>query len=182
MTITRELGAAVTIGHVRIGVACLLVWAGAGYQTTALANVTNLPRADGEITVDGILDEEVWQLAARIEINTETRPGENIPARVATVAYLFEDGKKLYVAFDAKDPDPTAIRAYLRDRDSAWNDDFVGIVLDTYNDQRRAFEFFSNPLGVQMDMTNDDVNKNEDESWDAIWDSAGKISADFFIV
>ena len=55
------------------------------------------------------------------------------------------------------------------------DDDFVGVVLDTFNDQRRAFEFFTNPLGVQMDLTYDDVNGNEDDSWDAIWESAGVI-------
>ena len=99
-----------------------------------------------------------------------------------TVAYLIENGENLYIAFDARDPDPSSIRAYLRDRDSAFHDDFVGIVLDTYNDQRRAFEFFVNPLGVQMDLTNDDVNGIEDESWDAIWDSAGRITDDGYIV
>jgi hypothetical protein len=64
------------------------------------------------------------------------------------------------VAFDARDPDPSAIRAFLRDRDSAYNDDFVGVVIDSFNDERRAFEFFSNPLGAQMDLTNDDINRH----------------------
>jgi hypothetical protein len=158
---------------------CLLA---ALMPASVLATVTDLPRVSGAISVDGVLDEAVWQLAARIDVNLETNPGENLVARVQTTAYLFEDGENLYIAFDARDPDPSAIRAYLRDRDSAWNDDFVGIVLDTYNDQRRAFEFFSNSLGVQMDLTNDDVNKNEDESWDAIWDSAGKINGDGYVV
>ena len=150
--------------------------------TPAIADISVLASTTETIKIDGILDEAAWQHATKIQIDNETRPGENIPARVATVAYLIENGETLYVAFDARDPDPSQIRAYLRDRDSAWNDDFVGIVLDTYNDERRAFEFFSNPLGVQMDATNDDVNKNEDSSWDAIWDSAGKINAEGYIV
>ena len=54
--------------------------------------------------------------------------------------------------------------------------------MDTYNDGRRAFEFFANPLCVQMDLTNDDVNKNEDDSWDAIWDSAGQINDEGYVV
>jgi hypothetical protein len=33
-----------------------------------------------------------------------------------------------------------------------------------------------------MDLTNDDVNKREDESWDAIWDSAGTISGEGYVV
>ena len=150
--------------------------------TPAVATISGIPRTADTIKIDGILDESAWQHAVRIQIDNETRPGENIPARVETVAYLIENGESLYVAFDARDPDPGQIRAYLRDRDSAWNDDMVGIVLDTYNDGRRAFEFFSNALGVQMDATNDDVNKNVDSSWDAIWDSAGTINDEGYIV
>lgn len=144
--------------------------------SSAIASVAELPSTTGVFVIDGALDEEGWSDAAQIQINIETSPGENTAARVKTVAYIVEDGENLYVAFDAHDPDPDAIRAYLRDRDSAWNDDFVGIVLDTYGDERRAFEFFANALGVQMDLTNDDVNKKEDESWDAIWDSAGRFT------
>jgi hypothetical protein len=148
----------------------------------AWPNIASLPRTGETVTIDGVLDDEAWKYATKINIDTETNPGENIPARVTTVAYLIEDGEKLYIAFDAKDPDPQTIRAYLQDRDKAYNDDFVGIVLDTYNDERRAFEFFSNPLGVQMDLTNDDVNQREDDSWNAIWDSAGQITDAGYIV
>ena len=150
--------------------------------TSQAASISDLPHTDGAISIDGVMDEAAWKDATAIDIDIETRPGENIPARVKTVAYIIENGQKLYVAFDARDPRPGEIRAYLRDRDSAWNDDFVGIVLDTYNDERRAFEFFANPLGVQMDLTNDDVNKREDESWDAIWDSAGRINESGYVV
>ena len=148
----------------------------------APASVPSLPSTSGEIVIDGVIDEPAWDDAVAIHIDVQTRPGENIPAQIDTVAYLVEDGESLYVAFDAKDPAPDKIRAFLRDRDSAWNDDFVGIVIDTYGDERRAFEFFVNPLGVQMDLTNDDVFKREDDSWDAIWDSAGMISDEGYVV
>lgn len=148
----------------------------------AAAAELQLRHTDAAIVVDGRLDEAAWEQATRVAVDTETRPGENISARVETTAWLLEDGANLYIAFDARDPDPEKIRAYLQDRDSAWNDDFVGVVIDTYNDGRRAFEFFSNPLGVQMDLTNDDISRNEDESWDAIWDAAGVIGDQGYIV
>jgi hypothetical protein len=145
-------------------------------------DIPDLPRISGAVNIDGNLDDLAWLKALQIEVNIETNPGENIPAKVKTVAYLMEDGVNLYIAFDARDPNPKAIRAFLRDRDSAYNDDFVGVVIDSYNDERRAFEFFSNPLGAQMDLTNDDVNKREDDSWNAIWDSAGVITEAGYIV
>src|SRR5688572_32032821 len=135
-----------------------------------------IPHSKEAIQIDGVLDDAIWRNALAVQLRYETYPRENQTPEVETIAYLVENGDQLLIAFDARDPDPTSIRAYLRDRDSAFNDDFVGVVLDTFNDQRRAFEFFVNPLGVQMDLINDDVNRSESTSWDAIWDSAGQIN------
>ena len=148
----------------------------------AHADVVNLPTVRSSFTIDGVLLEDAWQAGRQIELGYETDPGENVPARVRTVAYLLEDGEYLYIAIQAFDPDPSAIRAYLRDRDTAYDDDFAGIMIDTFNDGRRAFEFFSNPLGIQMDLTNDDVNNNEDDSWDAIWESGGTINDEGYVI
>jgi hypothetical protein len=149
---------------------------------SASTSLPHLPRSSAEVTIDGVLDDPVWKDALPIELTTETSPGENVPAPVETHAYLVEDGTRLLIAFDARDPDPKSIRAYLRDRDRAFNDDFVGIVIDSFGDQRYAYEFFANALGVQMDLTNDDVTQRESTSWDAIWDSAGKINSQGFVV
>jgi hypothetical protein len=134
-----------------------------------------VPHTDDSIEVDGILDEALWRQALIIELDVEINPRENAPAPVETFLYVMENGSHLLVAFDAHDSEPDKIRAYLRDRDASWNDDWVGVFLDTFNDQRRAFEFFVNPLGVQMDATMDDVNGGESDAWDAIWESAGNI-------
>ena len=141
-----------------------------------LSRPHQIPRSEGEVTIDGRLDEGLWKRAASIPLPYETRPAENQPAPVETEALVFYDTSHLYVGFRASDPDPSLIRAHLSDRDTAWSDDFVGIVIDTFNDERRAVEFFSNPLGVQMDLFQDDIGGNESESWDAIWDSAGRIT------
>lgn len=134
------------------------------------------------IRIDGVLDEAVWQTAQPMELEYETNPGENIAAPEKTIGYMTYDSKNLYVAFRALDSNPAKIRAHLSDRDTAFSDDFVGVVLDTFNDDRRAFEFFVNPLGVQMDLIQDDINRNEDASWDAIWNSAGRLTPDGYVV
>ncbi len=141
-----------------------------------------IPHAKGDVKLDGVLDDEIWTHALVVDLAFETSPRENRPPPVATKAYLVEDGSRLLVAFDARDRHPKSIRAFLRDSDTAWNDDFVGIVIDTFNDERRAFEFFANPLGVQMDAIRDDVNRFENTAWNAIWDSAGKITGDGYVV
>jgi Domain of unknown function (DUF5916)/Carbohydrate family 9 binding domain-like len=144
--------------------------------------VHKVGRASSPVVIDGVLDEAAWGQAAVVELQYETRPKENLPPDVKTETLLTYDNDNLYVGFRAHDPEPAAIRAHLLDRDKAYSDDFVGIVLDTFNDERRAFEFFVNPLGVQMDMFMDDVSGNEDDTWDAIWTSAGKINAGGYAV
>ena len=140
------------------------------------AVVHDVPRIDAEMTVDGRLDEPFWADAVQIAIDVETRPGDNIRASVAAVAYLVDNGHELLVGFRAEDPDPSQIRAFLRDRDSLWNDDFIGITIDTFDDQRRGYEFYINPLGAQGDLIIEEASGNEDSSWDGLWDSAGQIT------
>ena len=142
----------------------------------------NIPRVNTQPRIDGQIDQGEWRQATRIAVNIETNPNDNVPAEVEAHALIMEDGEVLYVAFIALDPDPDQIRAFYRDRDSMWNDDWVSIVLDTFNDERRAFEFFANPYGVQADAIQDDVNGDEDESWNAIWNSAGQINEDGYVV
>jgi hypothetical protein len=141
-----------------------------------------VPRVSTAPVIDGVLDEPLWAEALVLELKYETRPAENGPAPVKTRVHLAYDSDALYIAFDAEDPDPSQIRARLRDRDRAYDDDFVGIVIDTFDDHLRAVEFFVNPYGVQMDLFQDDSSGNEDDSWDAIWDSAGQIHAGGFRV
>lgn len=167
-----------------LGAALCLPVAALAQRDVEVASCTaaGVPHVTSPLIIDGVLDDDAWNEALVLELDTETHPRENLPATVMTQAYLLEDGSRFVIGFDAMDPNPEEIRAYLRDRDSAYSDDFVGVVLDTFNDDRRAFQFFANALGVQMDMTNDDVNKREDDSWDAIWDSAGAINDEGYAV
>lgn len=136
----------------------------------------------GTIDVDGVLAEAFWASALRVALEIETSPAENRPAPVETFAYLAENGTHLLIGFDARDPEPELIRAYLRDRDTAWQDDIVGIAIDTFNDQIRGYQFYANALGVQIDTTLDDVNDTSDDTWDAVWDSMGAITDSGFVV
>jgi len=160
------------------------------FSTVSVANIQSVERnrfalaeIDQKISVDGVMDESAWESATKMELKYENNPGEGTPSPVKTEMYLYQDGDSLHIAFKAYDPQPGSIRASLRDRDALWADDNVGIIIDTFNDERSGFEFFVNPLGAQADMKMDDTNGwNEDSSWDAIWDSAGKITDFGYVV
>jgi len=145
-----------------------------------------VPRATFEITIDGIIDEQAWDHALALELRYEVRPGENVEPPVRTMVFITHDHTHLLVAFRAYDPQPDKIRARYRDRDNVRGDDSVGITIDTFNDQRRAYEFTVNPLGVQTDGIYSEGNrgfgKGFDRAWDAIWTSAGRLTEDGYEV
>jgi len=142
----------------------------------------SIPKITSAPSIDGQLSAGEWDRATRIAINIETQPGENIASAVDAEALLMEDGEVLYIAYIADDPEPDQIRALYRDRDSMFNDDWIGIILDTFNDERRAYEFFVNPFGIQGDAIFNDVNRREDMSWNGIWESAGQITEQGYVV
>ncbi len=142
----------------------------------------NIPFSQVKPVVDGVINQGEWEAASRVSLDNETFPSQNVPARVDTKALMMEDGANFYLAFIASDTEPGKIRAFYRDRDASWGGDFVGIVIDTFNDEQRSFEFFANALGVQSDAIYDDVVQNEDTSWNAIWDSAGKVNDKEYVV
>lgn len=175
------------------------VAAGAAALAAALACAAAPSRATGDervfralqtpdaMRIDGRLDEPAWLMAEEIPLPFEIEPGENVPATVSTSCRVLFETRRLVVGCVADDPEPDTIRARFTDRDGAFDDDFVGIRVDPFLDRRRAFEFYVNPLGVQMDLFRDDLGndrfgENEDESWDAIWDSAGTITASGYAV
>ena len=98
-----------------------------------------VPRVINPPVIDGTVDDLEWSKARVVQVDIEVDPGDNIEAAVTAQALLMEDGEKIYVAFKAQDPDPDQIRGFYEDRDSGWDGDYMGIILDTFNYERRAF-------------------------------------------
>ena len=137
-------------------------------------------RAAAPIAVDGDLSDAGWADAQVIKLIYEWFPGDNVAPPVGTECRVAYDDENLYVGCEAQDDEPSQIRANFADRDRATADDHIVILLDPFNDRRRAFQFRLNPLGVQMDAIFADGF--EDFSWDAIWASAGRITAEGYAV
>jgi hypothetical protein len=145
----------------------------------------NIQKTTGEIKIDGALDEPAWSNLPAIPIAYEWQPGDNVTPPVKTDCYITFNDKYLYIGFRAYDPEPQKIRAHLMDRDSMdtfVQDDHVGVMIDPFHDQRRAFQLRMNPLGVQADAIFSDLEGIEDWSWDLIWDSRGRITAEGYEV
>lgn len=139
-----------------------------------------VPKVEPEVKVDALLDEPMWQEALTMELRYEVRPGENVPPPVRTEVLLAYSETHLYAAFRAYDPDPSQIRARICDRDQLYDDDWVALIFDTFNGKRRMYDFFCNPYGVQGDII--ECSDCRGDSWDAIWESTGKITDEGYVV
>jgi len=127
-----------------------------------------------DVIIDGDISDSEWKEAAIATGFSEVHPGENTKPPVETIAKITHDRDNIYVAFIAKD-DPALIRANLRNRDEIFQDDFVGITLDTYGDASQSFSMISNPFGIQGDFQTLSAG-GEDINFDLQFESAGKIT------
>lgn len=140
-----------------------------------------VPRFDRPPDIDGKLDEAVWQQAVKLKDFYQTSPGDNIAPSQPTEVFLGYDANNLYVAFHCYD-DPAKVRANVAKRDDIFNDDYVGMLLDTFNDHRKAYELDFNPLGVQQDGIWQDPIFNEDFNPDFVMQSKGTLTGDGYTV
>jgi hypothetical protein len=140
-----------------------------------------VPRFDQAPIIDGRLDDEVWRQAVKLKDFYQTSPGDNIAPSQPTEVFLGYDSNTLYVAFHCYD-DPSKVRANIARRDDIFNDDYVGMLLDTFNDHRKAYELDFNPLGVQEDGIWQDPIFNEDFNPDFVMQSKGILTTDGYTV
>jgi hypothetical protein len=132
-----------------------------------------IPKFDKPPVIDGKLDEEVWQNAVVLKDFYQIQPGDNVSPSKPTEVLLGYDPRFLYIAFKATD-EPDKVRATVAKRDNIFNDDYVGFFLDTFNDKRKAFEIFFNPLGIQGDGILTE-GRGEDFSVDLLLESKGIV-------
>ncbi len=149
-----------------------------------------LPRVDTTVTVDGSLDESIWQNAAYLSGFSQYLPVDGRPSRDSTVVLAWYSPTALYIGVRCFD-ERAAVRATLADRDKIEDDDHIQILLDTYNDSRQAFVFGVNPLGVQADGILRDADRRAgsgfsvggsgaysiDFSPDFVYDTKGSVTA-----
>ena len=108
------------------------------------------PRLETEVTIDGALDEPVWQLASRLIGFSRYSPVDGGAAERETEVLVWYSPTAMHFGVRASAPAGT-VRATLADRDRIDADDHVQFFLSTFGDGRQAFVFAVNAFGVQMD-------------------------------
>ena len=133
----------------------------------------DIPYYNGSIKIDGILDDEGWKIANIASNFSEASPGDRIKPKVDTKVLAIYNNEYVYFAFICYD-NPKKIRYSYTDRDASFNDDEIGLILDTYGNAEWAYEILLNPLGIQADLRW--TPSGEDISFDFIFYSKGIIT------
>lgn len=113
-----------------------------------------VPRVDGPPAIDGVLDDEAWQRATRIDFVGLT--GE--PAEPGTDGLLAWDDEHLYLAFSCGEPDTATMRYLATERDGRtqpyiWDDDSIEVFINPYPVQDRMYyQFIVNARGTVWDQ------------------------------
>ena len=133
-----------------------------------------IPRASERPVLDGKLDDKTWAQAAKLIDFVEYEPNDMVRAREKSIAYVAYDSQYLFLGFRAFESRPGNVRATIFPRERGGDaDDRVTFLLDTFLDKRRAFEFRSNPFGIQTDAIKVE-GLDGDTSPDFVWYSAGR--------
>lgn len=148
------------------------------------------PRIDATVAVDGALTESVWARAAVLTGFSQFSPKDGIAALDSTEVLVWYSATAIHFGVRAYESHGE-VRATLAERDKIQNDDYVQLLLGTFNDGRQATVIMVNPLGVQADgvlkeagqlaassfMDRVQVRESVDLSPDFVFQSKGRTTA-----
>jgi hypothetical protein len=133
--------------------------------------VYHVKKMQGEISIDGLLDEPDWLAAQKAAPFFLVLPVDTgYPSQQSEVMMTYDD-KALYMAFVFYDtlPGKRIMESFRRDFNFGNNDNFLSF-FDTFLDQTNGFSFGISASGAKWDGTMSDGSRvNLD--WDAKWES-----------
>lgn len=123
---------------------------------------------EGEILLDGRLDDEAWSRVPWGGDFVGHDPEYLAEPSQQTQFKILYDAKFIYVGIRAFDTSPEKIVKRMSRRDG-FDGDWVEINIDSYNDKRTAFSFSASVSGVKGDEFVSNNGDNWDATWDPIW-------------
>ncbi len=141
------------------------------HEAIRAARIITAVRITEKITLDGRLDEAIWQQAPIAGDFIQKFPSNGAPATERTEARFAYDDDNLYIGvtcFDSQ-PDKVLIRD-LREDFNFGTTDLVQIFIDSIHDRRTGFTFVVNPGGAHRDSQISGTG-GANQDWDGVWDA-----------
>ncbi len=164
---------------------CLLVSSIMAYlkaqePPTIYANYTNTP-----ILLDGKMEEDVWTKAKESDSFWQYFPTDSILANYQTRVKILYDAKNIYIGIKAFSKDQNFVINSLKRDFYPLNTDFVGVIFDTFKDGNNAFEFGTNPYGIQRELLISEGGtsmRSFNSTWDIKWFVETTINDNYYEV
>jgi hypothetical protein len=105
------------------------------------------------LQIDGHLDEAIYSTVPPMSEFVQVEPAGGEPATEQTEAWVTFDSDHVYVALRCRDSHPERMVAneMRRDNNNMFQNEYVGILLDTFYDRRNALYFATTPIGGRAD-------------------------------
>jgi hypothetical protein len=133
-------------------------------------------RINSEIIIDGRLSEPEWQRADVAKDFIQRDPKEGAPETEKTEIRILCDDDYIYFGCIMYDSQPDKIINRLARRDNKIESDNISIRIDSHHDHLTCYEFTLLVSGTQVDIMQYNNGKNEDISWNAVWESKTQVT------
>ena len=141
-----------------------------GYAQNLPGTKLNIKKFNGEIVLDGVLDEVAWKEADVADNWYQNFPVDSLPSPFQTEARMTFNDEFLYVSFVCYDDDtPDVVSTLRRDFKYAINDN-VSFIFGPYNDRLNGYFFNVTAIGAQREGTVSSGGNGEN-AFNIYWDN-----------
>ena len=136
--------------------------------------IVDAQRCEEAPVIDGYLTDSCWQQTKPVDEFFQIEPKELSAPSEKTSARVSYDDEALYVFIESFDSQPEKIKKTMVRRDSwmdgfANNSDWVGVTIDSKDDDYNGYFFAVNASGVIMDVALSG-EWDYDPTWNPVWD------------
>ncbi len=136
-----------------------------------------IPKIQGEIKFDGIVDDSCWLNIKPLPMVMHTPTFDNQPSEKSEVMICY-DNTYLYVGARLYDSNPSDMLISSKKRDeSEVSSEVLMLIFDSFNDKENGLGFATTPTGLRSDFT---ISKDAmggdphegpfNQSWNTFWD------------
>ena len=125
------------------------------------------------INFDGWVNEEEWLNIAPFELKMQIPIENGTPTEMTEIRIAYDE-EYVYLSGIIHDSEPQKIMANTKKRDAlSGSTQWLGFVIDSYNDNENGLAFFTTPTGIRWDLeiSGDVVGRDPANiSWNSFWD------------
>lgn len=130
-------------------------------------------RLTAPLTLDGRLDDVIYQTVPSFGNFIQQDPAEGQPATEKTEAWVFFDDRNVYISarLFVSQPDRLKANEMRRDNTNIFRNDFFSVTLDTLFDHRSGVFVMTNALGGQRDALITDESRSTNFDYNMVWEA-----------